>query len=241
MTGILSKAETLRAIQRLDPYEFERYVADLWERRGFETELRKQSGDRGIDIEAVRTDAGVNKELIQVKRYKPDNKIGSQTVREYATLYQQVNDAYQVTIVTSGYFTHDAKQLARELNVNTVDGDALFEIANANADISAEYLYNADKSQHSSTDSNHQVDPDPKSEISGGASLPDLDHPAFYLILGLAWLIVTGWVAQLLIPGPNADGPLVWIVWVIIQVVLFGAFVKFILIRNASDSASGSE
>ncbi|MYL16745.1 restriction endonuclease [Halorubrum terrestre] len=107
---------------KFDPYDFEEFVAGLWEANGYTTHVRKGSGDRGIDIEATRGD---NKELIQVKLYSPGNKIGSSDVREYATLYQQVPEADDVIIVTSSSFTSEAQRLADDLGVLLVDGQML--------------------------------------------------------------------------------------------------------------------
>lgn len=112
---------TRRQLQSTDPYDFEELVAMVWENEGYATTVRNKSGDKGIDIEARR---GERKEVIQVKRYHDDNKIGSQKIREYATLYQQTN-ADDVVIVTSGYFTDPALELAQDLAVTTVNGDDL--------------------------------------------------------------------------------------------------------------------
>ena len=112
---------TKQQLQSMDPYEFEELVADLWESKGYTTNVRKKSGDKAVDIDAER---GGRKEVIQVKRYSDGNKIGSEEVRKYATLYQQT-DANQVVLVTSGQFTSSARELADDLGVEIVDGREL--------------------------------------------------------------------------------------------------------------------
>lgn len=107
---------------QFDPYDFEEFVAGLWEANGYTTHVRKGSGDRGIDIEATKGD---KKELIQVKLYSPGNKIGSGDVRKYATLYQQVPEADDVVIATSSSFTSEAEKLAEDLDVLLIDGQTL--------------------------------------------------------------------------------------------------------------------
>ena len=119
---------TKRQLQSMDPYEFEELVAELWDSKGYTTNVRKKSGDKGVDIEA---DRGGRKEVIQVKRYSDGNKIGSEEVRKYATLYQQT-DANQVVLVTSGEFTSSARELADDLGVEDIDGDELVRELNRN-------------------------------------------------------------------------------------------------------------
>lgn len=112
-------------IWQFDPYEFEVFVAKLWEDNGYETKVRQKSNDKGIDIEARKDD---KVELIQVKQYNPENRIGSNDVRKYATLYQQVPDVDDVIIVTSSTFTSPARELGNDLGVRLIDGQALEEM-----------------------------------------------------------------------------------------------------------------
>lgn len=108
------------------PQEFEAFIANFWERRGYQTTLRSQSRDKGIDVEA-RKDGRL--ELIQVKRYNRENKIGSNDVRNYSTLYQQVPEADEVIIVTSSTFTGPAEELGEDLNVTLIDRHGLEKLA----------------------------------------------------------------------------------------------------------------
>ena len=65
--------------------------------------------------------------VIQVKRYNINNKLGSEDIRFYATLYQQEPEANSVVVVTSGEFTNESRELADELKVETVNGEELIE------------------------------------------------------------------------------------------------------------------
>lgn len=112
---------TKQQLQSMDPYEFEELVAELWDSKGYTTNVRKKSGDKAVDIDAER---GGRKEVIQVKRYSDGNKIGSEVVRKYATLYQQT-DANKVVLVTSGIFTDSARELGVDLGVELIDGNKL--------------------------------------------------------------------------------------------------------------------
>ena len=101
------------AIQTIDPRAFEKLIAHLWKAKGYDVTLRSESHDRGVDVEATKTGY---KEVIQAKRNSSGN-IGSQIVRKYATLYQQIPTANAVVIAAAGGFTSEATELADDLNV----------------------------------------------------------------------------------------------------------------------------
>ncbi|GGL33420.1 hypothetical protein GCM10009037_16330 [Halarchaeum grantii] len=137
----LSEDEIKCQLQQMDPYEFEELVAEIWELQGYETTVRKGSGDRGIDVEAEIQTPVPQKVLIQAKRYSEGNKIGSEEVRKYATLYQQVSDTDTVVIVTTGDFTAEARRLADDLRVKIVDRYSFAkEVANNQRSLSKDYF-----------------------------------------------------------------------------------------------------
>jgi HJR/Mrr/RecB family endonuclease len=57
---------TVREIQSIGPYDFEELIAELWETKGYDTNVRSKSNNEGINIDAER--GGIS-EKIQVKRY----------------------------------------------------------------------------------------------------------------------------------------------------------------------------
>ena len=138
---------TLQQIHSIDPYEFEKLVAELWESKGYDTNVRSKSNDKGIDIDAER--AGIS-EKIQVKRYGQNNKIGSKEVRIYATIYQQTN-ANNVALVTSGKFTDPARERAKELNVDLCSGKELVQQLESSSVAISDYTESESRSSRSST------------------------------------------------------------------------------------------
>lgn len=66
--------------------------------------------------------------LIQAKAYSKENKISSNEVRNYATLYQQEDDVDEVVLVTTSRFTSQAKELAQDLDVDAIDRENLAEM-----------------------------------------------------------------------------------------------------------------
>lgn len=62
-------------LQKIDPPEFENFVASLWEESGWRTTVTQQSQDAGVDILAERSDPVSQKVVIQVKRYQNNNRV----------------------------------------------------------------------------------------------------------------------------------------------------------------------
>jgi restriction system protein len=121
-------ADLERTLQGMDDYDFEHFVADLWERMGWETEVSTQSTDRGIDVVATRRSPYEEKALIQAKRYGPNTTVGSPAIQQYASLKHQRHGVDKVLVVTTNGFSGQAEELAHQLNVKLVDGTDLVEL-----------------------------------------------------------------------------------------------------------------
>lgn len=118
----------LNELHQLDPYDFEYLVADVWEKRGWDTEVLQQSNDMGIDVIARKEDPINQTHVIQAKRYGPQNKVGGPDIQQYASLLQQRPEADSVVVVTTSDFTGQAQQLAQNLNVKLVNGKEFAEM-----------------------------------------------------------------------------------------------------------------
>lgn len=123
-TQQLSSAQVKRRLQRMDNEDFEHFVADLWERRGWQTEVSQKSRDKSLDVLAEKTDPYRQRHAIQAKRYQENNRVGGPKISEYASLRDQFEADAAVVITTSGY-TKDARERAETLNVKLIDGDDL--------------------------------------------------------------------------------------------------------------------
>lgn len=115
-------------IHSLEPDEFERLVANVWEEYGFECEVTPSGKDKGVDIIASKSEPVPTKHVIQAKRYNPQNKISSPQIQQYAALRTQIEGADSVVVVTSSEFTGEAIELANQLGVKTVDGETLTKL-----------------------------------------------------------------------------------------------------------------
>ncbi|QIB74285.1 restriction endonuclease [Halogeometricum borinquense] len=108
-------------IQGMDNEEFEHFVADLYERMGWDCTVTDYAQDQGIDIIATKSVPYSQKKLIQAKRYSDSNPVSGPDVQQYASLKQQEQDVDSVIIVTTGRFTQSAIDLAENLNVKLVN------------------------------------------------------------------------------------------------------------------------
>jgi restriction endonuclease Mrr len=66
---------------QLTPRQFEEFIAELWERFGYQVELTKRTRDGGRDVIAVRRVEAELKFLIECKRNNPSHKVGIGLVR----------------------------------------------------------------------------------------------------------------------------------------------------------------
>jgi HJR/Mrr/RecB family endonuclease len=107
---------------------FEKLIAELLERDGYEVELMKGSKDGGVDVVAVKNlgAAGYFKALWQAKKQSLKNKVGISVIRELADTRQEFG-ASKGIIVTSSYLTRGALERVERDNylLGKVDRDDL--------------------------------------------------------------------------------------------------------------------
>ena len=115
-------------LQEMGNYEFEHFVADLWERQGWTTTVSKESVDAGVDVTAVKETPYPQKQLIQAKRYGENTSVGGPAIQQYASLKHQQRDVDSVLVVTTSTFTRHAEERAEELNVKLIDGDDMVQL-----------------------------------------------------------------------------------------------------------------
>lgn len=104
-----------KAIFDLTPRQFEEFVAELMEKRGYRVDLTKATRDGGKDlIIANHADIGNFIFYVECKKYAPDNPVGVNLVRELAgtILADRVTAGI---MVTSSYFSPDAINYSNQL------------------------------------------------------------------------------------------------------------------------------
>ncbi len=114
----------------LPPRAFEEFVAAMFHSLGFGVELTSVSRDGGADVIAMKSPApGLSplKTIIECKRYAPPNKVGVAIVRQLFGVMQACGAA-QGIIVTTSYFTKEAKHFASGHPIDLIDRDKLQEM-----------------------------------------------------------------------------------------------------------------
>lgn len=115
-------------LRTLDPYHFEQLIADIWQEcQGWSTEVTQASRDWGADI--VGRPPGRNQlTIVQAKRYGESTSVTSEDIQQYSALRQHDDRVTGVTVVTTGFFTQPARDLAEHLDVRCINGDDLVEL-----------------------------------------------------------------------------------------------------------------
>lgn len=130
----ISDQKLLDILTSVDELEFEHAVADIWAAMGWHATVTTATADKGIDVIATRDSPFPEKQLIQVKRYQPDNPVTSREVQQYASLQMQEDNVDAVVVVTTSRFTSNAAERAKDLNVKLVNGNNLCEMIRSHQD-----------------------------------------------------------------------------------------------------------
>ena len=111
------------SLYNMDPYDFERLVADYFVRRGYiKAETIGGSGDRGVDV--LATNISGDFEFIQCKRYRKGSNIGSTPIQSVDSM-RISRGAVKAWVFTTSDFTPEGIDEARITGVNLVNGSEL--------------------------------------------------------------------------------------------------------------------
>lgn len=105
------------------------FIAKVMEDSGFKVYKNFKTSQRVIDIYAILpTTIGDFGVVVACKNYDKEFQIGVDVLREMEEVQQSLK-ASKVTIVTSAYFSEQAKNYALRKNIKLVDRDNLLELA----------------------------------------------------------------------------------------------------------------
>jgi restriction system protein len=123
--GELLKGQTsIASIRRLSWHGLEDLVGEAYRRNGYIVMGNSGSGaDGGVDLIARKNGETI---LVQCKQWKA-RQVGVRIIREMFGLLN-AEKANEVHIVTSGSFTDDAKDFARNKPVRLIDGPMLVQL-----------------------------------------------------------------------------------------------------------------
>ena len=116
--------EGLKNVYELDPYEFEAFVAHLFETQGFtNVVLAGRAGDRGVDV--IGNDADGKSTVIQCKRWISNvSATPIQRIHSFAI----TRGASRKILVTTSDFTPQAIQEAENTDTELINGEKLEEL-----------------------------------------------------------------------------------------------------------------
>ena len=113
----------LNDIFRIDPRDFEKVVAEIFRKKGFNVNLTSRSNDGGKDVIALSKDAlGIEtKYFIECKRYSLENKVGVDIIRSLYGVHHTVNSPNVSVLATTSTFTRGAKSFVEKEIKNKLD------------------------------------------------------------------------------------------------------------------------
>ncbi len=109
-------------IDEMTGEEFEQYLGELFERRGFKVSYTKASSDYGADLILSDPEDTI---AVQAKRYS--GTVGVKAVQEVIGALKMY-EATQAWVVTNSYFTKQAERLAESNDVYLINRDELLEL-----------------------------------------------------------------------------------------------------------------
>lgn len=116
-----SRFITMYHVDAMNGYEFEKFLAEIFQTIGYDVEGTKLSGDQGADLFATRFGKKV---VIQAKNYS--GSVGNSAVQE-AISAKAFYACDEAMVVTNSYFTKSAIELATSAAVRLV-GRADFQV-----------------------------------------------------------------------------------------------------------------
>ena len=119
----VNKTELLDVLKKLDPYDFERYIAKLYKELGYKVEQTSRTNDGGKDI-ILKKDGIVY--FVECKRYT-DKTVGRPELQKLIGACSPVG-AKPIFVTTSRY-NQNALKYARESGVQLIDGAGILRMA----------------------------------------------------------------------------------------------------------------
>lgn len=112
----------IREVDIMKGEEFERFLGELFKRRGFKVSYTATSGDYGADL--ILKD-GQDVIAVQAKRYS--STVGVKAVQEIIGAVKMYN-ATEAWVVTNSHFTRQAEKLADINDVYLIERDELIDM-----------------------------------------------------------------------------------------------------------------
>ena len=111
----------LTKIDRMDGLEFEKFIKNLFQKKGYKTRLTKKSKDEGGDIIVYN---GYDSIAIQSKRWNKTVRVNA--IQEAHTA-KDIYDTERAMVITNSSFSDDAIKMADKLNIELWDRNRLIQ------------------------------------------------------------------------------------------------------------------
>jgi hypothetical protein len=109
-------------LQGMDQSEFGQFVAALWERQGWQTQVKTDDGRTFVAVQRPETgEEGL------LWAHTGSEEVGGQQVQQFAKLCQQY-EVSESAIVTAGGLSDHAKKVSQGSNVELLDGEGVAKI-----------------------------------------------------------------------------------------------------------------
>jgi restriction system protein len=112
----------IRDVDHMSGEDFERFLGELFKRRGFKVSYTATSGDYGADL--ILKDGG---DIIAVQAKRYSSTVGVKAVQEIIGAVKMYN-ATEAWVVTNSHFTRQAEKLADINDVYLIDREELIDI-----------------------------------------------------------------------------------------------------------------
>lgn len=117
-------------IDQLDSYEFERFVASVYEKQGFEVHVTQRTRDGGKDIIAYNEVGGIRyATYFECKHKEGNNPVGVDVLRSLSGVIER-DRINKGVIVTSSYFSDAVKKEVQDYGgrIDLVDRERLIKL-----------------------------------------------------------------------------------------------------------------
>lgn len=110
---------TLQQLYGMTGWQFEEFLADFLQSRGYQAHVTRGSGDQGVDILLTKEGYRI---AVQAKLWK--SAVSNKAVQEVFSGMTHYN-TQEAWVITPSSFTQSAKDLARSTGVSLIDGTQL--------------------------------------------------------------------------------------------------------------------
>lgn len=110
-----------------NPFEFEYFIARLYQLQGWQAQTTKATGDGGVDVNM--TDPAGETWIVECKCYNKDNLVGRPVLQKLLGA-NAIAGADHMMVVTTSDFTAAATDYSLKTGITLINGERLLELCN---------------------------------------------------------------------------------------------------------------